>query len=105
MRINVELLTVVLGRFRQNVQIGGGIGPRGESQPHRRPTVLMVDEVESLFVQVVVDINPFWATSVGHAVVADEDDVDDLGEVASLQSLVEVLGENVDGLQRILFSS
>ena len=65
----------------------------------------MFNEVESLLVQIVVDVNPFWVAGVRHAVVTDEDDVDDFSEIASLQTRVEILSKNVDGLQRILFSS
>ena len=104
-RINVELFAVVLCRLPQNVQVRARVGLRRESQSHRWPTVLVFNEVESLLVQIVVDVNPFWVAGVCHAVVADEDDVDDFSEIASLQTRVEILSKNVDGLQRILFSS
>ena len=103
MGINIKLFTVGLRRFQQNIQIGSRVGLRRKSQSHRRPTVLVANQVESLFVQVIVDVNPFRVAGVRHTVVADEDDVDDVGEVATLQSLVKVLSENVDGLQCILF--
>ena len=63
----------------------------------------MFNEVEGLFTQVVVNVNPFWVTCVCHAMIADEYNVDDFGEVASLQSVVEITSENVNGLQCILF--
>jgi len=104
MRIDVKPFTVVLRRFQQNVQIHGGICLGREVQSHRWPAVLMFDETESLFVQVVVDVNPFWVTGICHPVVADEDDIDDIGEIANLQGLVEVFSKKVNGLQRILFN-
>jgi len=55
----------------------------------------VIDQVESLFVQVIVDENPFRVAGVRHAVVADEDDVDNLCEITSLQSLVEILSKEV----------
>ena len=42
---------------------------------------------------------------IRHAVVANEDDVYDVGKVASLQSRMEVLSEDINGLQRILLRS
>ena len=102
-RINAELLTVLLRCLQQNVQIRGGVSLRGESQPHRRPTVLVLDEIDSSFVQVVVDVYPFRVTGVCHPVVAHEDDIDDLCEVTGLQSRMEIFCKNVDGFQRILF--
>ena len=62
----------------------------------------MFDGVEGLFVQVVVDVNPLRVAGVRHAMVADKDDIDDIGEVAGLKSLVEIPSEDVNGLQRIL---
>ena len=105
MRINVKLFVVVLRCLQQNVQVRGGVGLRRESQPHRWPAILVLNEVESLFVQVVVDVDPFWVAGVCHPVVADEDDVDDICEIASLQSVVEILSENVNALQCILLDS
>lgn len=105
MRINVELFAVVLRRFQQDIQVRSGVGLGRESQAHRWPAVLVINQVESLFIQVIVDVNPLRVAGVRHAVVADEDNVDNFGEVASLQSLVEILGEKVYGLQRILFRS
>lgn len=101
--INVELFTVVLRRLQQNVQVRGGICLRREPQSHRRPTVLVLKKIESLFAQVVVDVYPLWVTGVCHAVVTNEDNVDDFGEVPSLQSVLEILCEEVNSLQRILF--
>jgi len=65
----------------------------------------VVNEVESLLIQVVVDENPFRVAGVRHTMVADEDDVDNIREIANLQSLVKVLGEKIYGFQRILFRS
>ena len=100
--INVEFLTVLLRRLQQNVQIRGGISLRGEPQPHRRPTILVFDEIDSLFAQVVVDVYPLGVAGVCHPMVAHEDDIDNICEVTGLQSRMEVSCENVDGFQRIL---
>lgn len=103
MCVNVELLLVVLRRFQQNVQIRSGVDPWGEPQSHRWPTVFMLNGIEGLFVQVLVNENPFWVAGIRHAVVADKDDVNDIGEVTSFQSFVEVLSEDINSFQRILF--
>jgi len=63
----------------------------------------VINEVESLFTQVVVNVNPFWVTCVCHAMIADEYNVDDFGEIANFQSVMEVTGGKIDGLQCILF--
>ena len=102
MSINVELVAIVLRRPRQNVQIRGGVGLRREPQPHRRPTVLVFNQIESLFIQVVVDVNPFGMTGVRHAVIAHKNDINNIGEIAGLQGIMKVLGEQVNRLQRIL---
>jgi hypothetical protein len=44
----------------------------------------------------VVDVDVLGVARVGHAVVGDEDDVDDVGEVARLEGDVEVFCEDVD---------
>ena len=62
----------------------------------------MRNEVESLFVQVIVDVNPFGVTGICHSVVAHEDNINDICEVAGLQGLVEVLSEYINSFQRIL---
>ena len=63
----------------------------------------MFDEIDSLFAQIVVDVYPFGVAGVCHSVVADADNIDDSGQVAVLQSGLEILGEGVDCLQGILF--
>ena len=58
----------------------------------------MLDEVDSLFTQVIVDVHPFWVTGICHAVVADENNVDDFGEIATLQGVLKILSEEVNSL-------
>ena len=58
----------------------------------------MVDGVERMFIQVVINVNPLRVAGVSHAVIADENNVDDICEVPNLQSIVEILSEDVDGL-------
>ena len=101
-RINIKLPIVVLRRFQQNVQVCAGVGLGGETESHRWPTVFVFDGLKGLFIQVVVDVNPFWVASICHAVIANEDDIDYISEVAGLQSRVEIFSKDVNGLQRIL---
>jgi hypothetical protein len=58
----------------------------------------VLNEIESLFAQVVVNVNPFGVTGIRHSVVTNEDNVDNFGEIAILQSSLEILGEEVDCL-------
>lgn len=104
-RIDIKLLTVVLRCFQQGVQICSGVGLGREAQSHRWPTIFVVDGVEGLFVQIVVDVNPLRVAGVCHAMVTDEDDVDDICEVATLQGIVEIFGEDINSLQCILLCS
>ena len=104
-RVDIKLFAAVLRRFQQNLQIRGGVGLGREPQPHRWPAIFVFNGVEGLFVQEIIDINPFRVAGIRHSVVANEDDVYDVGKVASLQSCVEVLSEDINGLQRILLRS
>ena len=63
----------------------------GEVQSYQWPTVLVSNETKSLFVQVIIDVHPFWVAGACHAVVADDGDTDDNGEIAILRSPVEIL--------------
>ena len=41
-------------------------------------TICVLDCLEAFFTQDVVDIDEFGVTGIGHSVVADENDIDDI---------------------------
>jgi hypothetical protein len=58
-------------------------------------TVFVFDHLEPA-AKNVIDIHWFWMTRVSHAMIADEDDVDDIHKVASFQQIVQIPGEHVN---------
>ena len=57
-------------------------------------TILVLDHVEAV-AEDVVDVYPFWVAGVRHSVIAHEDDVEDVGEVACLQYVMQVPREDI----------
>lgn len=56
----------------------------------------MRDSFPSILTENIVDIHELWMTGIRHPVVAHKDDVDDLGEIASHQGIVQVSREPIN---------
>lgn len=54
-----------------------------ESQAHSRPAVLVFDRFHAFLAQNFVDEDLFRMAGVGHTMIADENDVDDICQVSS----------------------
>lgn len=62
----------------------------------------MFDEIESLFAQVIVDVDPLWVAGICHAVVTNEDDVNNFCKISGPQSVLKILSKEVNRLQGVL---
>ena len=61
----------------------------------------MLDHVEAI-AEDVVDVYPLWVAGVRHTVIAHEDDVEDVREVACFQYIMQVFREDIYLVQNFL---
>lgn len=69
---------------------------------HLQHTIL-VRNVLVTFTKNVINEDKFGVTCVGHAVIADEDDVNYIGKITCLDLVVQVSRKGIDLLQDFLF--
>ena len=81
--------------FQRGTRVRDGIGLGRELQPHRWPIAPVVDDIKRLSVQLTADPHPLWLTGAC-AEVANEDDVSNVCDVASLQNPVEIPGTELN---------
>ena len=61
-------------------------------------------DVLPAFAKDVIDVDELGVRGVGHAVVANEDDVEYVGQVTCLDRIMQFAGEDVDLLQNFLYT-
>ena len=62
-------------------------------------------DVLPAFAKDVIDVDELGVRGVGHAVIAHEDDINDIGEIARLELVMELPREDVDLLQDFLLKN
>ncbi len=100
--VNAEASLRPGARIQQLLQHLVLVNVRLEPQPGRGPALLTLDPIEAVFSEDVVEEDEPFVVSVCHAVVRDEDDVDDVGQVAGSESFPDTLGEVVHLLELFL---
>ena len=100
-RVDVELAAARARRVAEHGEVRVRVRRGVEAEAHRGPAVLVRD-VRVAGAEDVVDEDELGVARVRHAVVADEDDVDDVGQVARLDLVVQVAREDVDLLEDFL---
>ena len=103
MSVHVELATARARRVPEHPEVLVRVLLGVEAEAHGGPAVLVRD-VRVAVAEEVVDEDELGVARVRHAVVADEDDVDDVGQVARLDLVVQVAREDVDLLQYFLYA-
>ena len=73
-----------------------------EPEEERRRRTILVRNVFPAVAENVVDKDELRMARVRHAVVGNEDDVNNVGQVARLELIVELSGKDVDLLQDFL---
>ncbi len=101
MRVHVELAAARARRIAEHREVLLCVLRGVETEAHRGPTVLVCD-VRVAGSEDVVDKDELGVARVRHAVVTDEDDIDDVGQVARFDLVVEVAREDVDLFQDFL---
>ena len=100
-RVHVELAVTELRRVQEHAEVLVSVLRGVEAEAHRWPAVLVLDVLVAV-TKDVVDEDELGVTRVCHAMIAHEDNVDDVREVARLDLVVELAREDVDLLENFL---
>ena len=79
--VDLKLVRILLCSFGEFLQVESFVGTFAPTDSHGGPAVEMANRPDAILFEDIVDVYWRWVAGVGHTMVADENNVDDVREI------------------------